>query len=246
MAFRTEKAVGALMAAALALPAAGQEFRYQARHDHLRKSGAGTLLLDAQGISFQETGKKKNKHTWRWALQDIQQLEIAPRSLRVLTYKDSKWKLGADRGYRFDLPPSQSFRDAYEFLKGRLDQRFVAALADGGVTPLWRIPVKHLLRFGGSEGELVVGADRIVYSTDSKNDARTWRYADIENVSSTGPFQLTLTTWERALAHYGNLKGYNFQLKEPLAEARYTELWQRVNGTKGLKFLSYTERNTDQ
>ena len=50
-----------------------------------------------------------------------------------------------------------------------------------------------------------------------KNGAsRTWRYQDIENISSSGPFQLTITTFERAKTHYGDLKGFNFELKRPL------------------------------
>ncbi len=225
MAFRVEKATGALLAIALSL-AAQQEFRYQVRHDHLWKGRAGTLVIGEKAVSFSETGRK---HRWSWVYQDIQQLEIAPRTLRVLTYEDNKWKLGADREHRFDLTAEGSFGGAYRLLRDRLDQRLVAALADTEVRALWEIPVKHLLRLGGSEGALIFGQDRVVFKTTANNESRTWRYADIENVSSTGPFQLTLTTYERALAHYGNLKGFNFQLKQPLDEARYDQLWRRVN-----------------
>jgi hypothetical protein len=44
-------------------------------------------------------------------------------------------------------------------------------------------------------------------------------------------------TFERARTHYGNRKGFNFQLKQPLAEERYTQLWRRLNAEKGLKHL---------
>jgi hypothetical protein len=43
-------------------------------------------------------------------------------------------------------------------------------------------------------------------------------------VSSSGPFQLTITTFE---------KQFDFQLKQPLSEARYNRLWldiERKNG----------------
>lgn len=254
MAFRIEKRtqIAGLIALTLAPAALAQQFRYEVWHGHsrpphIRKAGnPGTLLITDSGVSFKEsyTEKKKPKHphAWEWAYENIQQLEIGPRSIRVLTYKDNKWKLGSDREYRFDLLGEGSFAEAYQFLKTRLDQRFVAALPDPSIKPLWEIPVKHLLRFGGSEGVLSFGEDGIVYRTDSKDDSRTWRYADIENVSSSGPFQLSLTTYERARSHYGNLKGFNFQLKERLQEAQYNDLWQRVNRTKGLKFLaSYQE-----
>ena len=66
--------------------------------------------------------------------------------------------------------------------------------------------------------------------------------SDIENISSAGPFELTITTFERAKTHYGDLKGFNFELKQRLEEARYNELWLRLNQSKGLKILdSYRE-----
>ena len=252
MEFRSQKAIGALLAVVLAAASAAfgeQQFRFEARHEHLRKNGHGKLLIDEKGVSFEEAGKKgkKSGHVWQWAYQDIQQLEMSPKTLRVLTYKDDKWKLGADREYRFDLAGGGSFSEAYAFLKGRLDQRFVAALPDRGVKVLWELPVRHLLRLGGSEGILGFGEDRVVYTADRKDESRTWRYADIENVSSSGPYQLTITTFERARSHYGNLKGFNFQLKQKLDDNRYNELWMEVNQANGLKILdTYRERNTGQ
>jgi hypothetical protein len=245
MEFRSKATIGALVAvvlAAVSAASAEQHFRYHARHEHLRKGRYGTLLIDGQGVSFEEAGRPK--HAWRWAYGDIQQLEMSPRTLRVLTYQDNRWEFGADREYRFDLAAGEDFTGAYAFLKDRLDQRFVAALPDPGVQAVWELPAKHLLRFGGSEGVLGFGRDRVVYTADRKDDSRTWRYADIENVSSSGPYQLTITTFERALSHYGSFKGFNFELKRKLDEGRYNELWMEVNKAKGLKILDeYRERN---
>jgi hypothetical protein len=193
-------------------------------------------------VSFQETYKdgKTPKHpdAWRWNYQDIQQLKVEPKSLTVLTYKDNKWKLGADRRYEFDLISGKTFEDAYNVLKGRLDQRFVAAIADSPDSMLWEIPVKHLHGFGGDEGVLQVGPDEIVYKSAKSDESRTWRYEDIENISSSGPFQLTITSFERARMHYGSRKGFEFQLKQRLEEARYNDLWLRLNQSKGLKILN--------
>ncbi len=241
MALRVEKALGTLAIAALVtgLSHAG-EFRYVALHDHLRKSGPGTLVIDDKGVAFEE---KRGKHAWRWSYSDIQQLKLSPGKLEVLTYRDDKWKLGADRSYEFKVA-GDSLREAYQFLKDRLDQRFVAALADTQAEPLWEIPVKHRLRFSGSAGALRFGNDVVVYSTGKRNQSRTWRWDDIENISSSGPFELTITTFERARLHYGDRKGFNFQLKQPLDEARYNQVWQRVNQRKGLAILnSYRERS---
>lgn len=264
MALRIEKRtqITAGLIALLLAPAAfsQQQFRYEVWHGHSRPprpvwhgqlapsikkkfGNPGTLTVTPQGVSFEESyaGQKqpKHPHVWSWSYTDIQQLEIAPKTLRVLTYKDNKWKLGADREYRFDLLPSdRSFSDAYALLKNKLDQRFVAALADKDINALWEMPVKLQGRIQGSEGILQVAADRIVYRTDKKDTSRTWRYEDIENISSSGPFQLTLTTYERAITHYGNLKGFNFQLKERIDEKRYNALWRRLNQEKGLDLLT--------
>jgi len=250
MEFRVEKRTGALLVSLLLLaPAAfAQSLRYDVWHGHsrpphIKKAGnMGTLTITDAGVSFEETYKNGNQpkhpHAWRWDYQDIQQLKIAPKSLTVLTYKDNKWKLGADREYQFDLVADKTFEDAYQLLKGRLDQRLVATIPDHLSNILWEIPVKHLLRFGGDEGVLQVGPDAIVYRSADKADSRTWRYEDIENIGSSGPFDLTITTFERAKTHYGNLKGFNFELKQRLDEARYNDLWLRLNQSKGLKILN--------
>lgn len=250
MEFRIEKRTGALLVgvALLASVAFGQSLSYDVWHGHsrvpniLKAGNMGALTITDSGVSFEETykdGKKpKHPHAWRWDYQDIQQLKIAPKSVTVLTYKDNKWKLGADREYRFDMVSDKTFEAAYQLLKGRLDQRLVAAIPDQISNILWEIPVKRLLRFAGDEGALQVGADAIVYRSADKAESRTWRYEDIENISSSGPFELTITTFERAKTHYGNLKGFNFELKQRLEEARYNDLWLRLNRSKGLQILN--------
>jgi hypothetical protein len=242
MAFRTEKRTGIVVVLALSIaPAlfAQQELRFEVRHDHLKGFGAGTLVITERGVSFQELTKKKQvKHAFDLSYQDIQELKLSDDRLALVTYKDRKWLLGLDKEYDFTLAPGLSFHEAYALLKDRLDQRFVAAVADEQVQPLWEIPVKLLGRVTGSEGVLQVGPDRIVYNTSGKQQSRTWRYRDIENISTSGPFQLTLTTYERARTNYGNLKGFNFQLKQALDEKQFNLLWRRLNQDRGLEMLT--------
>jgi hypothetical protein len=194
------------------------QLQYQGPH--------GSLTMDEEGIRLQE-----KKHSWAWKYQDIQQLTISERRLTILTYSDNKWKLGADRQHEFELAQG-TFEDAYVLLKDKLDQRFVAALADKPAAMLWEIPVKHLRRITGTEGVLSVTPDHIIYKTDHAGESRTWRYRDIENISSTGPFEFTITTHERSRAHYGGLKTFHFQLKEPLERERYDDLWRRLNASR--------------
>lgn len=60
-------------------------------------------------------------------------------------------RLGADRAFDFRGKISN---ELYDFRKQRLDQRFVAELADKHFQPLWSVPAKHLKRLRGSEGVL--------------------------------------------------------------------------------------------
>ena len=231
MELRSQTAVSFAIAAAFWLmPALGAEsFEIKVRHDHLRKGCTGTLLIDERGVSFAASEKQQKPHAWRWEWPDIQRFELSPEKLRVLTYQDISWKLGADREYEFDVLERQGLDEAYRFLRNRLDQRFVAILADGDAEPLWKIPVKRLGRIRGSEGTLVVAVDRIVYRSTQRGHSRTWRYQDIENVSTSGRFELTVTTYERV---------FNFQLKEVLDEKRFNDLWRRLNQAKSLELLS--------
>ncbi|HEV3332353.1 MAG TPA: hypothetical protein VG096_15290 [Bryobacteraceae bacterium] len=251
MEFRIEKRTFAILTGLLFAVPAGftqEQIQYEAWHGHSRPphvkraGNLGALTISLSGVSFTETykdgEKHKHPHIWHWDYQDIEQLKLSPKALTVLTYKADKWKLGADREYEFDLLSDRTFEDAYPMLKGRLDQRFVAAIPTRPAEVLWDIPVKHLLRFGGDEGVLRIGSGEVVYSSDQNGASRTWRFEDIDNISSSGPFQLTITTFERAKTHYGSLKGFNFELKQRLDEARYNDLWLRLNQSKGLKVLS--------
>ncbi|MCS6951782.1 MAG: hypothetical protein RMK57_01765 [Bryobacterales bacterium] len=232
MAFRAEKTT--FLVLSIVCAAAAETIEFSVRHDHAFRDRPGILRIRDDGMAYAETAKKgKSDHDWFWGWEDIQQLVVAEDELRVLTYRDSKWRLGADRAYTFRAANGQSFRDAYVFLRERLDQRLVAALADETVRPIWQLPVKLLGRLWGSEGFLLVGEDRIVYRTSKPGRSRTWRDADIANISSTGPFELTITTFERSRFHYGNWKAFHFQLRQPLDELRYRELWRRLHQGAG-------------
>ena len=241
----------------LAATAWGQSLQFDVRHERALKDHPGRVTIDDQGVQYDQVltakqqskvakGKKPPKlEKARWDYHDIQQLWLSPEKLVIVTYKDRKWFLGVDKEFEFFLTgKDQSLTAAYDRLKERLDERFVAALADPLLSARWEIPVKLLGTIQGSEGALQFGEDRIVYKTDGKGQSRTWRLEDIENVSTSGPFQLTLTTHERAKSHYGSLKGFNFQLKQKFDQQRFDLLWRRLNRDKGLQFLtSIKERN---
>ena len=215
----------ALLILAAALPLAGADLSFPVRHEHLRKYCTGTMTVTTEGIAFAGP-----KHSWRWKYGDIQQLKLAPGRIQVLTYRDRLLELGADREYEFRgaLPPA-----LYALWKDRLDQRFVAEVADAGVKPVLAIPAKRLGALGGVQGTLKFADDRIVFDADSRNQSRTWRFTDIDSISASGPFDFTITTFEHARMHYGNRKQFQFQLKEPLSDTSYNQLWREINQKNG-------------
>ena len=257
MEHRSQKAhryLGLLVALLAIMPAGAAEISFEVRHQRALKDHAGVLTIGEKGVSYQQVlpeGKRKKNskkppklEAVQFDYQDIQEIWVSPDKLVLVTYQDRKWLLGIDKEFEFFLPKGQSFERAYTMLKDKLDRRFVAALADAQPGLLWELPVKLLGKIQGSDGVLQVGPDRIVFRTDRPRQSRTWRYQDIENVSTSDRYQLTLTTYERAKSQYGSRRGFNFQLKQPLDEQRFDALWKRLNQDKGLHFLtSIEERN---
>jgi hypothetical protein len=210
------KTAGCLIVAAAAVASAAQ---FPVRHEHWQHDHCdGVLTVDEKGVSF----KGEKKHAWSWQYRDILQLTLSPDRISVATYKD--------RTYRFTgkVPAAE----LYALLKDRLDQRFVAALDGETGVPAWTFAVKHCGR-ASSEGILTIGSDAVIYSTPAKDSSRTWRYSDIDNISSSGPFQLTITTFERDRNSLGDRREFDFELKEKITEAAYNAIWLRIQQKTG-------------
>ncbi len=193
--------------------------QFPVRHQHLRKFCAGTLTVDESGIRF----SGPLGHAWSWPYGEIQQLTLHPGSIHILSYKDSStWKLGKDVAYTFtgEFPVELLARQ----WSAKLDQRFVAAVAVGPASALSgvRFPVKQLGLTRGTQGTLTFGENVVVYDTPA--DPRTWRYSDIRFIGSAGPFELTITTFE---------KQFRFQLKQALNESTYNQLWLEIEKKNG-------------
>jgi hypothetical protein len=209
-----------------ALAALAQPGTFQVRHKHFRKGRTGTLVVAENSISFREFEKKLD-HSRLWKYEDIQQLTLSPTELRILTYEDQKWK------YVFDQLPADFAVEVYPLLRDRLEKRFVAEIADPDLTVLWKAGAKLHQGLGGEEGAIVIGDDRIVFDA-GKGRSHTWRYGDIDNISSSGPFDFSIMTFERSGWQRGSPTEYHFQLKEEMGEDRYNDLWRRLNRNKGL------------
>ena len=223
MAFRIETAIGAFLS--LGLIAAQAQTRV--RHEHLRHGGFGELQVTDEGLSFTEAGKHK-EHSRVWKYEQIQQLELSDTSLRVLTYEDQTWVLGRDREYVFDELPKGFARSVYPQWREKLDQRFIAALADEEVATLAEFPAKLNGLTKGVLGTLRFGEDRIVFRAAKAGESRTWRFGDIDNIASAGPFDFSVVTLEHHGTWNTGTREFRFQLQSPMEEARFNELWRKV------------------
>jgi hypothetical protein len=183
------------------------------RHHHAVGECRGSLVADDSGVRFESS---KTEHSRQWKFSDIQELTLAPGKIRVLTYEDRRWWFGADREFQF----SADTAGLREFLAPRLERRLVVAQAESAGPPIFSAPAKHKHGTAGCQGTLTFGAVRVVYATGEREHSRTWRYEEIESISTGGDYNLTVRTLEKV---------FEFQLKEPIPERIYDQLWRKVN-----------------
>lgn len=187
---------------------------FSVRHVHFRDEGPGTMLVTQDGITFIEKGKH-GAHSRNWQYEGILQLQLSEDRLTVRDY---------DRHADSFLLPRGFAAAVYPAWHAKLDQRFVAALAPSSPPTLAEFPARMTGLFHGVEGKLYFGEDEIVFRADKAEASRTWRFADIENIASAGPFDLSIVTME----HRG--REFRFELQRPMEEARFNELWRKVVG----------------
>ena len=234
-----------LLAVGLVPLAPAQTYTYEVRHRRLHGGAMATLRISPESFSFAEHGKKDKADSRQWSYDEIQQLTVGATELHVLTYEDSKWKLGRDREYVFDRIPSDLAVEVYPLLAKILDQRFIAAVAHAKPESEWEIRAKLTRDLKGTIGTLIVSPDLIVFDTKKRNESRSWRIADIQSVSSSGAFDLTLTTGEKTGLFRGGDRQFHFQLLAPLPEDHYNALWRDVNRSKGLTFLEALRHHSE-
>jgi hypothetical protein len=179
------------------------------------------------GIALEERAEPGHNRSWKW--EDIQQLTAEGDRLRVLGYEDRKWRGGRDAEY---VLLGKAPGDALKVFRERLQAKFVAAVPEGAAgEALWRIPVKLRERLGGPEGQLTLTREHLLFATGERGESRSWPIELIDSVSSAGPYELTVYTLERAGWTRGP-REFRFQLKMPISEQQYQQLWRAVNATR--------------
>jgi hypothetical protein len=199
---------------------------FNVEHDHLRKTGAGTLSVHDVGIAFEERGEPSHNRSWTW--EDIQQLTLQPDRVRILSYRDSKWQAGRDEDNEFlgKIPAEVQAQ-----FRQRLGAKFVSAVGAPVAEAVWRIPVKLQERMRGSEGQLALTRDGLVFTSNERGASRSWPLDLLDSVSSSNPYELTVYTLERAGWTRGP-REFRFQLKTPIPDQQYQALWRAVNATR--------------
>jgi hypothetical protein len=218
--------LGGILLVSSALQA--QEVRFPVRHDRMLRDRAGELIFGETGIEYR-TKDKGDARTWKY--EDIQQLGLlSPKELTIITYEDSKWKLGKDLFYRFKITSGEMTPALWTQLQAKLKRPVVSTLIPPDIAPKFTIPVKHLRGFSGTQGMLEIGDEYIIYKTAVPKDSRIWRYRDISSVGTTGPYQMRLTSMDRAENESGAERNFVFSLKERLAPEAYDFIWWKING----------------
>lgn len=210
------------------------EFRFRVRHDHLRKSCAGELVVNNTGVEYL-TDHEQHKRSWPF--NDIRLLKlISATKIEVLTYQQRRltpslnepFKFGSDESFKFELLESEISADLSEFLLARIKRPVLTTFvrqAGEENPPLYVLPARHRHRWGGCNGELRIYEDRVIYeSFEDKENSRLWRWSDIQSFGRSGRYKFEIATFE---PQFGGEKTFNFDLKEEMTDEAYDFVWKK-------------------
>lgn len=173
------------------------------RRDGLFRSAHGTLIFTPNGVEFR-AGKHTSQH---WRFEEIRTAFLAPHRLVLKTYLNRSLHRPGDREYKFaltqPLPPdvAASVADAI----GRPSRN---ADPDPGLAAIAVVPVRHRTLTSGTNGVLRFCRGGMEYVTAARDDSRSWRWADLQTLSSPDRYHLLV---------FGFRDTYTFDLKEPLS-----------------------------
>jgi hypothetical protein len=171
------------------------ETRFSVEHQHALRNCQGELIFREDTVEYATPHKG---HARLWKYQDIQQLGlISSKEIKILTYEDQKIEFGKDRSFNFKVTAGEITSAFWTYLETKVTKPLVSAVIPKEISSKFRIPVKHLLGWGGTHGILEISDQYIIYKTDAPKDSRIWRYENISSIGSTGPYQLRLTSMER-------------------------------------------------
>lgn len=210
-------------------PAAAQSIELSVEHEHTLRNCRGTLTITQEKIGY-KTNHKEDSRTWTYA--ELKQIKVeSPRRIELVSYEDQKRMIGRDRIFKFKVLKGEISPETSALLMARATRPVVTSvMPKNDEAPVFEVPVKHLHRFGGCLGTLIIYPDRVVFeSKDMPLDSRYWRYGDIQNFSQSERFRFEIVSFENK---FGGPKAYNFQLREGLPTTVYDYVWARVYPSK--------------
>jgi hypothetical protein len=202
------------------------------RTGHMRHGSRGTLAFGDQGVEYKTTKKDAGR---RWTFEQIKQIQVlSPTRIVVRTYEDHGWtRLWTDRTVEFELERGVVGPELPAFLLAKIPRPVVTAvLPPLAGTPRFRVPVKHVRGRRGSDGDLVLYDDALVYESHQKGASRYWRSADLASVYAPDRFRLDVLTYEGG---GGDTRPFTFQLKTDLPPGFYDTLWAFLNAPAPLR-----------
>jgi hypothetical protein len=177
-------------------------------------SEKGDLLVGANGIEFR-SGKGQ---TLKLSYLEMQTFHLSPHRLVIETYQNRKKHMPGVERLRFEMTESVSPQVAADLAREvqRPSQNAVPAPAAQGIVIL----AHHKSLAGGTNGILRFRDGGIDYVTGTPDDSRSWRWADLQTLSSPDPYHLLA---------FGYRDTYSFDLKELLPQSLYYRLVDEID-----------------
>ena len=173
------------------------------RRADLISGNHGNLLIDKDGVEF----RAGNAHSRHWAFGEIHSVFIAPHRLVLKSYINRSLHRPGQREYRFHLtqtlPPAVAASIAETIARPSQN-----ADPDPNTPAIAVVPVRHRGFAAGTNGVLRFRQGGIDYVTTTREDSRSWRWADLQTVSDPDPYHLFV---------FGYRDTYTFNLKESLS-----------------------------
>jgi hypothetical protein len=234
---------------------------YKVRHDHAIGSGAGVLVITAEGFEFRGDGDEA-EHSRAWRDEDVKRIEIRTGEIEIFAYEASRIpvlpkqlpgvdrtksiRTGTERQYEFHLVDGEVAPEVVRALLARFKRPLATTVVptapeDSGEL-LFEIPVFHRHASGGESGVLRVYELHVIFDAGASDHSRHWRYSDIRDIGRLGRWKFEIATWEDKAWTDG--KSYIFDLKRPMTEAEYETIWRKLYGTGAGTFSSHAPKET--
>lgn len=235
MAFRSQTHVVALVAV-VAGTLMAQELHVPVELQRAGRNELGELRFDGDGAHFVPVTQPKFAFDVTW--QDIQQLSVSARAVRIRTYEDQRWKLGRDRELQLSRREGTFRAGDVLLLRRWLPSKLSTGLAVPGADLWWSVPAKWNRGLGGSVGTLSVWSDRVTFASDKGGRDATWFDRDLIQVVKSGRFGLMLTTAEPSRFFHAGERTVSFQTQEEVDDRRVDALWRRLQRAANLGFIA--------